>query len=202
MSVRQHNLRKMIIAWSSWCVRDMEDWCRNRMWLPRAALLLILGYFAVCHMRDPQYQDIFKGLNLGIHEIGHYLFALFGQFLQVSGGSLLQCLAPVASMAMFFRQRDYFAIAVCFGWLSTNLYDVAVYAGDARAMALPLVSPGSQGEIVHDWNFLLAQLGWLQYDQFIAALLRVSAVISILICILFGAWLCISMQQSKPTARH
>jgi len=35
---------------------------------------------------------------------------------------------------MFFRQRDYFAIAFCLGWLSTNLVGVGFYMADANAM--------------------------------------------------------------------
>ena len=59
---------------------------------------------------------------------------------------------PVLSMAMFWRQRDFFAIAVCFGWLSENLFDVATYAGDARSRHLHLITPGGdRGTTTRPW---------------------------------------------------
>jgi hypothetical protein len=181
-------------------LKDIDEWCRGRLYLPRACLLIFFAYIAICHIGDPQYQDCFKALNLCIHEMGHYLFAPFGEFINVLGGSLFQCLVPIISMLMFLRQRDYFAIAVSFGWLSTNLYDVALYASDASAMDLPLVSPGATGEVIHDWNFILDKLGLLRYDQMIAQLIRLDATMCMLICLAFGAWLCLTMQKlkSKP----
>jgi hypothetical protein len=91
-------------------------------------------------------------------------------------------------MGMFLRQRDYFAVAVAFGWLSTNLFDVATYAGDARAQDLSLVSPGI-GDVIHDWNYLLGKTGLLQADQTIAFLIRAGAVASMAVCLAGGAWL-------------
>ncbi len=168
--------------------RDILAWCREkRWWWWRAPFLLYFAYILVRHLADPYYQSLFKGLNLGIHEIGHFVFVLLGEFMGVAGGTLLQCLVPIGSMAMFLRQRDYFAIAVCFGWLSTNLFDVATYAGDARAQDLPLVSPGI-GDVIHDWNYMLGTLGLLQTDQTIAFLFRAGAVVSMAVCLAAGGW--------------
>jgi len=36
---------------------------------------------------------------------------------------------------------------------------VAVYVADGKAMALPLLADG----LIHDWNFVLGTLGWLDY---------------------------------------
>ncbi len=182
-------------------MKDMEVWCQGRQWLPRAALLLIFAYIGWEHLVNPESGDLFKGLNLGIHELGHMIFSPFGEFVTVFGGSLFQCLVPIGSMFMFFRQRDYFAIAVAWGWLATNFYDLAVYVSDARTMDLPLVSPGAQGEIIHDWNYLLDKLGWLQYDHVLGQLIRLDATMCLMICLGFGTWLCITMQRSKPLAQ-
>ncbi|MCH7911408.1 MAG: hypothetical protein IIB38_17570 [Candidatus Hydrogenedentes bacterium] len=50
----------------------------------------------------------FSWLNLGFHEIGHIVFSPLGMFMGILGGSLLQCLVPLLSTIMFYRQRDFF----------------------------------------------------------------------------------------------
>lgn len=149
------------------------------------------------------YESIFKGLDLGIHEIGHVVFSPFGEFLAVAGGSILQCLVPIASMVMFFRQRDYFAIAFAWGWLAINLFDVATYAADARIMALPLVSPFAGGdEPIHDWNYLLSHMHLLNLDTTIAMLIRLFAVFSMLLCLILGGWLVVLMTGKSKTKKR
>jgi len=178
--------------------RDALVWCQEKRWWGwRLPFLLFFAYILVRHLASPDYQSIFKGLNLGIHELGHFVFGFLGEFMGVAGGTLLQCLVPIGSMAMFLRQRDFFAIAVCFGWLSTNLFDVATYAGDARAMELPLVSPGV-GDVIHDWNYLLGQTGLLKADQTIAFLFRAGGVLTMLVCLIAGGWLLWKMARPSP----
>ena len=167
---------------------EAETWCRGRLWWARLPLLAWFAWILIHAWGDPLYQPLFKGLDLGIHELGHYLFKPFGRFLEILGGSLTQCLAPLLSMVMFRRQGDFFAISVCFGWLSANLFDVATYAGDARAMDLPLVRPGG-GEVIHDWNYLLGHMGMLHQDATVAFLMRAAATLSMLVCLAGGAWL-------------
>lgn len=155
------------------------QWARGRWWWARVPLLALFVWTLAGHLRDPQFPGLFGGINLGIHEWGHYVFAPFGEFMALLGGTLLQCLAPLLAVLAFVRQRDFFAIAVCAGWLSTNLFGVATYVGDARAMQLPLVTPGG-GPAMHDWHYLLGRLDLLPYDHAIAAALRVAAVAAML----------------------
>ncbi len=178
--------------------QEVLRWTQEKRWWGwRLPFLLFFAYILVRHLGSPDYQSIFKGLNLGIHELGHFVFGLMGEFIGTLGGTLLQCLVPIGSMAMFLRQRDFFAIAVCFGWLSTNLFDVATYAGDARAMELPLVSPGA-GDVIHDWNYLLGQTGLLKADQTIAFLFRACGVLTMLACLAAGGWLLWKMARPSP----
>jgi len=178
--------------------QEVLRWAQEKRWWGwRLPFLLFFAYILVRHLADPYYQSLFKGLNLGIHELGHFVFGLMGEFIGTLGGTLLQCLVPIGSMFMFLRQRDFFAIAVCFGWLSTNLFDVATYAGDARAMELPLVSPGV-GDVIHDWNYLLGQTGLLKADQTIAFLFRLGGVLTMLACLAAGGWLLWKMARSAP----
>ncbi len=178
--------------------REAADlWCRGRLWWPRAPFLLWFAWILVRHLADAEYQSLWKPLNLGIHELGHVLLGCGGEFVSIAGGSLVQCLAPVVSAAMFRRQGDLFAIAVCAGWLSTNLFDVATYAGDARAMQLPIVTPGG-GEAIHDWNYLLSTLGLLEWDGAVALALRAAAVATMLASLAAGGWLCHRMARPGP----
>jgi hypothetical protein len=172
--------------------------CANRSWLPRAPFIILLAYILVRHLGDPGYQSIFKPLNLGVHELGHYVLMPLGKFLEMAGGTILQCLVPVAAMAVFLKQRDLFATTVGLGWLGTNFFDVATYAGDARSMGLPLVSPGG-GYVIHDWNYLLGRLGMLEWDKTIATGLRVGATCSMAIGLAAGIWLLWLMARSPRT---
>ncbi len=175
---------------TGWCGRfhaEMVEWCRGRIWLFRALMLLWFAYIFARYSANPQYSVVFDAINLGIHELGHYLWSPFGTFVAFLGGSLTQCLAPIVTVAVFYRQRDYFAMAFCFGWLSTNLYDVSVYAGDAQARALPLVSPGSS-EPMHDWFYILSQLGLLEYDGPISLGLRAVAAGCMLVFLGIGTY--------------
>lgn len=88
---------------------------------------------------------------------------------------------------MFLKQGDRFAMAFCFAWLGTNLYDVAQYVADARAMELELVSPFAGDEIVHDWNWLLTELGWLPHDQALAGFTRFLGTLAFLVFFVWGS---------------
>jgi hypothetical protein len=157
----------------------VKELARVHAWYLRAPLLLWFAWIFKQHLGDPFYSSLFGGLNLGIHELGHFLFMPFGEMMSVAGGSLLQCVVPLIAAWMFYRQRDYFAVAIAFCWLSTNLFSVATYAADARTQQLPLVSPGD-GEPVHDWHFMLGAMGWFRYDRLFGRGLRLLAMIAML----------------------
>ena len=153
---------------------EARTWCWGRLWLPRLGLAAYLGYVGIRHLFDPEYSSLFGPINLGIHEAGHVVFSWGGAFLQAAGGTILQLAAPVIAALLFRRARDYFGITVCGVWEATNLYSVATYVGDARAQALPLVTPGG-GVAQHDWTYLLGELGLLSMDGTLAFLLRILA---------------------------
>ncbi|HEY0841029.1 MAG TPA: hypothetical protein VGD74_12650 [Vulgatibacter sp.] len=184
---------------SEWVRAVREDagaWCEGRSWLLRAPLLAWGAWILVHHLRDADYASLFAGLNLGIHELGHVVLGPFGLVLSVLGGSLAQLLAPLASVAIFLRQRDWFGICFCFLWLGASLFELARYVGDARAMELPLVSPFG-GDPIHDWNFLLGRAGLLRWDASFARLLRLCATCSILAFLAGGGWLLHRMWRSR-----
>ncbi|MEK7395114.1 MAG: hypothetical protein AAB214_21360 [Fibrobacterota bacterium] len=172
-----------VLAWIEACAQ-------GKLWWPRVPLLAWMIWVWVQHTTTDQYQSLAKGLNLGIHELGHMVFAPLGQFMSVAGGTLLQCLVPILGMFMFVRQRDAFAVFFGFGWLGTNFFEVADYVADARTMELQLVSPfaGGDDEITHDWNWLLSHTGLLAQDQGLAGLIRFAGHMSFAVCVAGGVW--------------
>ncbi len=183
---------------------DAVQWCHGRRWHFRAPVWALLAYFGSAQAIHPQSWTLFSGINLPIHEGGHLLFRMIGwEFLHAAGGTLLQLSAPLGSALMFLRQRDYFAVAFCLGWLSTNLTGIGVYMADAEAMQLPLVTAEGGGDaIVHDWNFLFAQLGWLSACEAIGWLTRQAGNVSMLACLALGGWLMLQMHLGPKDAER
>lgn len=178
---------------------DARDWAQGRPWLARALLLLVCAWLFYRHAQDPMYGGIVKGLNLAIHEIGHVLFGFAGDFIGIAGGTILQLAVPVLAAWLFYRQRDFFAIGIALCWLGTSFFDVAVYAADARAGELPLVSLGG-GDPEHDWFIMLAETDLLNHDRTVGAVFRAFGIISFMAGLGFGAWLVriAAATRSKP----
>lgn len=181
-------------------LQKSKEWAFGRSWHLRLLLWLYLFYIFIRHTINPDYTSIFAPLNLCFHELGHLVFALFGNFICTLGGSFLQCLIPVIGIIMFYHQRDFFAISVALVWLATNFYNVATYIADARAMALPLVTLfGITGDVVHDWNYILEKLGLLQFDTTIAFLVRILGFSLMLTGVVYGGWLILEMIRKRTT---
>ena len=91
------------------------------------------------------------------------IFGFFGEFLAVLGGSLTQVLMPVIATVAFVRTRQWSSAAVTLFWSGQAFTDVAIYAADGRAKALPLLAEG----LIHDWNYILGRLGLLRSAEII-----------------------------------
>ena len=179
-------------------LKQAETWCQGKQWWWRGLLLAWLGLVFLNLLKKADAYTLFSPLNLCIHELGHVIFSGTGQFLMVAGGTITQLAAPLFGMWNFYVQRDFFAIAFCLGWLSTNLFNISVYMADARIQALSLVSLG-RGETIHDWNYLFSHMGLLLYDHIIAGLVWLLAVASMLICFVSGGWLLQKMMRNATS---
>jgi hypothetical protein len=136
----------------------------------RWALVLGLAIWTVQFARTPLSSDAMESFlhlpDLIFHEAGHIIFAPFGQFMTVFGGSLLQCLVPVIAAAAFIRQEDAFSAAICGWWAGQNLVDLAPYIADARSLSLVLLGARTGAEVEgHDWEFILTQFGVTHLDR-------------------------------------
>ena len=141
-----------------------------RPWLVRAPVLAWLGWLLIRYWDDRSYLSIWHGIDLAIHEAGHVLFSPLGWLPGVAGGTILGLLVPLIAGGVLYRQGDRFGVAVAVCWLGIVCFETATYAGDALALALPLVSPfGDPGAAGHDWANILSRYGALRHTHAVAA---------------------------------
>lgn len=113
-----------------------------------------------------EFVPILDHVNLAFHEAGHFFFGFLGELLHWLGGTLGQFVFPLLCVVHFLRREQLLQSACCALWGLENLRYVALYLGDARTQALPLVGGGQ-----HDWAYLLGRFGLLEQDQRIAGVL-------------------------------
>ncbi len=123
------------------------------------------------------------GVNLLIHEAGHVVFRPFGEWLMIAGGSLFQIILPALFVGYFVWNKKYFSAALVLFWVGESILYVAIYAGDSLALQLPLV--GGE-DAIHDWNYLLGQLGMLKQTAKIAGAIRLVGTLVILAAVVWS----------------
>jgi hypothetical protein len=125
------------------------------------------------------------GMNLWIHEAGHFLFMLSGNdFLTILGGTILQLLMPLLFIWYFFTRGQRYSAALTTFWLGESLVNISVYMGDAVAMQLPLLGGSTEG---HDWHNLLSMLDILSSAQQLSGMTRMLGALVILGALVAGA---------------
>jgi hypothetical protein len=134
----------------------------------------------------------FDAVNMVTHEAGHPLFGYFGsEMLMVMGGTLMQLAVPFL-LSISFAWRGQTAGAIfCLFFFFENFIGIALYMGDARDKAIPLVSPGVASDEVtgHDWEYIFGHLGLLEHDRQIAAVVRVLGWIGMLAVVCLLVWM-------------
>jgi hypothetical protein len=145
-----------------------EDWRATSRYSVAAWLIFYIGFLIYAFSKHGDFLFIDLA-NLVVHEGGHMLFGWFGPTLGLWGGTILQWLVPLLLAAYFFSQRQTTAFAFCSFFFFENWLYTATYMADARAMVLPLVTAGDSDYIEHDWHTIFTNLGVLQYDTKIAA---------------------------------
>jgi hypothetical protein len=170
-------------------------------------LFAIPLYWALCwlwtvYIKDYTYYWFLGHINLGIHEVGHIVFGIFGnQTIHVLWWTLLQLLFPIIFMGIARYRKQAFALVLCGVWLATNFFYVARYMYDATRLVLPMLSMSWDSETsIHDRNYLFG-LWWViaQTDQ-IAFFTRIIWFILYGIALLYWLFLivkAIEMQQKK-----
>src|SRR5262249_17788387 len=141
-------------------------------WPARSTLLagaVAIGLLALWIALDSDgYLRPLDDANLAFHEAGHMFYGVLGPTLGLYGGTLGQLTFPAIAAGIFFWRRDPVGFAVPLAWLGENCFNIARYAADARAQALPLVGGGE-----HDWNHILTRWHALDADHTVARVLRI-----------------------------
>jgi hypothetical protein len=130
---------------------------------------------------DPMQGSFLDLVDLPVHETGHLLFRLFGEFMMVAGGSLFQVIVPAVFVGYFYRQKKYYSAAIVLFWVGQSILNVWAYAADAVVMQLVLTSglTGSEGSF-HDWNYMLSALGLLGATKTVAGVIRLAGTFTII----------------------
>lgn len=152
-----------------------------------APILWYFWYTFYNHLINERYMSAVDRVDFFIHEFGHIFFSFFwNEFLTIAGWTLLQLIIPILLLIMFFRQKDYFAIALSFGWIWTNFFYIAMYSSDAIKLNLPLVNMWFWSEIVHDWNYMFHELWVILYTDLISDIFYYTAVTFFIICFAYS----------------
>lgn len=140
--------------------------------------LLAIYIFSIAY--DPMQGSFLDMVDLPIHETGHLLFRLFGEFMMIAGGSLFQVIVPAVFVGYFWWHEKYYSAAIVLFWVGQSIINVYVYAADAVVMQLVLTSgmTGSEGGF-HDWNYMLTALGLIDSTKIIAGLIRMAGTLTI-----------------------
>jgi hypothetical protein len=150
-------------------------------WFAAAAL----SAYIAPYLWMPSRYSLLDHVDLAIHEAGHVVFAPFGEFMGIAGGSLLQVVVPLAFVAHFAMRDDRFSAAVVLLWVAQSLFNLATYVGDARARLLPLVGGP---DVIHDWEWILLRLRLLDQDRVLAGLVRSLAALTWLSATVAAVW--------------
>ena len=129
-------------------------------WIGSLVLLPVMIYFTI-NIGNFLFIDY---INLLIHEGGHGVFKVFGGFIYTLGGTLMQIIIPSMFVVYYFVKKTKFGAQAFLVWLGQNLFNISVYAADARAHKLPLLGGN---KVYHDWTYILNKLGLIEYDQLI-----------------------------------
>lgn len=142
------------------------------------AILVSIYFLTIAY--DPMQGSFLDNVDLPIHETGHLIFGIFGEFIGVAGGSLFQVLFPTAFVGYFWWHGKFYSAAIVLFWVGQSILNVWVYAADAQVMQLVLLGglTGSEGSF-HDWNYLLERFGLLDSTKTVAAVIRIIGTLTI-----------------------
>src|SRR5258708_36168319 len=99
--------------------------------IPKLIFATMLSIYFLWIAYDPMQGSFLDNVDLPIHETGHLLFRIFGEFMMVAGGSLFQGIFPAVFVGYFILQKSYYSAAVFLLLVGQSIFDVWVYAGGA-----------------------------------------------------------------------
>ena len=149
--------------------------------IPKLIFAALLTVYFLWIAYDPMEGSFLDNVDLPIHETGHLIFRLFGEFMSIAGGSLFQVIVPAVFVGYFVWRFQYYSAAIVLFWVGQSILNVWVYASDAVVMQLVLTSgfTGSEGSF-HDWNYLLTHTGLIGSTKSVAGVIRAAGTLVII----------------------
>lgn len=157
--------------------------------LPKLIFAILLSIYFLWIVWDPMQGSFLDNVDLPIHEFGHLLFRILGEFMGIAGGSLSQVIFPAVFVGYFLWQRSFYSAAIVSLWVGQSILNVWVYASDAVVMQLVLTSgsTGAEGSF-HDWNYMLSHFGLLGSTKTVAGIIRFIGTSTIIISSVFSIY--------------
>lgn len=151
-----------------------------------AALLTVYFLWIAIAPMQGSFLDL---VDLPIHETGHLIFRLFGEFMMIAGGSLFQIILPAVFVGYFWWNEKHYSAAIVLFWVGQSIINVYIYAADAVVMQLVLTSgfTGSEGSF-HDWNYMLTRLGLIDSTKIVAGIIRAIGTLTIIAAAVFSIY--------------
>lgn len=148
---------------------------------PKLIFAVLLAIYFLWISYDPMAGSFLDMVDLPVHETGHLIFRLFGEFMMIAGGSLFQIIVPAVFVGYFWWNEKYYSAAIVLFWVGQSIINVYIYAADAVVMQLMLTSgmTGSEGGF-HDWNYMLTSLGLIGSTKVVAGLIRLVGTVTII----------------------
>lgn len=152
-----------------------------RISYPKLVFAAVLSFYFLWIAYKPLDGSFLDLVDLPVHETGHLLFRVFGEFMMVAGGSLFQIIVPTVFAGYFVWHEKYYSAAIVLFWVGQSVLNVFVYANDAQVMQLVLTSglTGSEGSF-HDWNYLLSETGLINSTKTVANIIRLLGTLTII----------------------
>ncbi len=149
---------------------------------PKLIFAAIASIYFLWIAYDPMQGSFLDIVDLPIHETGHLLFRILGEFMGIAGGSLFQILVPIAFVSSFIWRGHYYSAAIVLFWVGQSVLNVWVYASDAVVMQLVLLGglTGSEGSF-HDWNYILTETGLIGSTKTVAKIIRFAGTFTIIV---------------------
>ncbi|CAN5364211.1 hypothetical protein BH10ACI2_BH10ACI2_06690 [soil metagenome] len=150
--------------------------------IPKLIFAILLSIYFLWIAYDPMQGSFLDNVDLAIHETGHLLFRILGEFMGIAGGSLFQVILPAIFVGYFVWNKSYYSAAIVLLWVGQSILNVWVYAADAVVMQLVLTSgfTGSEGSF-HDWNYLLTATGLIGSTKKVAGVIRFIGTFTIIV---------------------
>jgi hypothetical protein len=165
----------------------------------KIGIAILAGAYFLWASAHPDEWRMIDGVNLIIHEAGHFIFRPFGEFLMIAGGSLFQVIVPVVFAGYFYFNRKYFSCALVLFWLGESLLNVSVYAADSVVMQLPLLGGNDS---IHDWNYMLDHLNLLRQTEKIALAIRMTGTLIIIFALVCAILSTCRKSSARSTSSH